>query len=69
MTTDNKNNKSKQWMRYASLGTQIMVYLFIAVFGGLKLDKWLHATPLFIIVLPTIALLWVFIQLYRQLVK
>lgn len=56
-------------MRYTSLGTQIMVYLFLAVFGGLKLDEWLHATPLFIIVLPTIALLWVFIQLYRQLVK
>lgn len=34
-------------MRYTSLGTQIMVYLFLAVFGGLKLDEWLHATPLF----------------------
>lgn len=56
-------------MRYTALGSQILVFLALGVFGGLKLDEWLHATPLFIITLPALALIGVFIQLYKQLVK
>lgn len=67
--TNNKSNKNKQWMRYTALGSQILVFLALGVFGGLKLDEWLHATPLFIITLPALALIGVFIQLYKQLVK
>jgi hypothetical protein len=64
-----KKQKNNQWMRYTALGTQILAFLALGVFGGLKLDEWLHATPLFITTLPALALIGVFVQLYKELVK
>ncbi|HZF65059.1 MAG TPA: AtpZ/AtpI family protein [Chitinophagaceae bacterium] len=44
-------------MRYAGLGMQIFVSLGLAVFIGVKLDKWLKlAIPVFAWVLPLIVL-------------
>lgn len=65
----NKNQigKSVNAMRYAAWGTQMMVLLAIGVWGGLKLDEWLHTKPLFLIVFPLLALTFSLIQLYRQL--
>ncbi|MFZ9388074.1 MAG: AtpZ/AtpI family protein [Chitinophagaceae bacterium] len=53
-------------MRYAALGTQIMAALVIGVFAGLKLDKWLHSSPLFASVLPLLILSLLFYRLYRE---
>jgi hypothetical protein len=39
-------------LRYAGLGTQLLVSIGIAVFIGLKADQWLHTLPLFSCVLP-----------------
>jgi len=44
-------------LRYLGFATQIMVSLALAVFVGLKLDKWLSfATPLLVWVLPLLIL-------------
>lgn len=43
--------------RYLGLATQIMVSLGLAVFFGLKLDKWLSfSTPLLVWILPLLVL-------------
>ena len=45
-------------MRYASWGTQIFVLLGLAVWGGLKLDKFLKTPlPLLVWILPFIILI------------
>lgn len=68
MTTS--NDKNRQMMKYVGLGTQWMVMLSIAVWGGYKLDgmtAW--KVPVFTIILPLIALgisLW---QLIKDLNK
>lgn len=47
----------KLLLKYLGLGTQIMVSLALAVFAGLKLDKWLSfSTPLLVWILPLLVL-------------
>jgi len=60
------NNSKRDLLRYAGLGTQMLVSIGIAVFIGLKADKWLHTLPLFSCVLPLLVLAAIFYQLMRQ---
>jgi len=53
-------------MRYAGLGTQLLVSIGIAVFIGLKADQWLHSSPLFSCTLPLLVLLAIFYKIMRQ---
>jgi len=56
--------------KYLSLATQIMVALGIAVFGGLKLDKWLSfKTPLLVWVLPLLVLIGMIWQVIKDTSK
>ena len=60
------NNNNRDLLRYASLGTQLLVSIGLAVFAGLKLDKWLHTLPLLASVLPLLTLLVIFYKLMRE---
>jgi len=53
-------------MKYAGLGTQLLVAIGLSVFVGLKIDKWLHTSPLFACVLPLLALSAIFYKLYKD---
>ena len=53
-------------MRYASLGTQLLAAIGLAVFLGLKLDRWLHTSPLLACILPLLVLSVIFYKLYRE---
>jgi F0F1-type ATP synthase assembly protein I len=59
---DNK----KFFLRYASLGTQLLAAIGISVFAGLKADKWLHTSPLFVCALPLIVLSVIFYKIFRE---
>lgn len=59
-------SNNRELLRYAGLGTQIMAALGIAVFAGIKTDKWLHTFPLLACVLPLIVLSAVFYKLFRE---
>ena len=57
-------------MRYAGLGTQIFVTLGIAVFLGLKADKWFGISiPLLVWVLPLAMLVVIITKLIRDTFK
>jgi len=53
-------------IRYAGLGTQMLVAIGIAVFIGLKADQWLHSSPLFSCALPLLVLFALFYKILRQ---
>jgi len=53
-------------IRYAGLGTQMLVFISIAVFVGLKADQWLHSSPLFSCALPLLVLFSLFYKIMRQ---
>jgi chromate transport protein ChrA len=51
------NKNYSDILRYASIGTQIFVGLGLAVYIGLKADKWLKiSAPLLVIILPVMVL-------------
>lgn len=64
------NNKNKDFMRYAGLGSQMMATLGVMTWLGWYLDKktsWNF--PLFIIILPLIGLiiaLWQLIKAFNK---
>ncbi|HWJ27015.1 MAG TPA: AtpZ/AtpI family protein [Flavisolibacter sp.] len=65
-----KQSNTSDIMRYASLGTQIFVSLGIAVFAGLKADKWLKIPfPLLVWALPFIVLCIMIYKLIKETSK
>jgi F0F1-type ATP synthase assembly protein I len=70
MNSKPPSNSNKQFfLRYASLGTQLIAALGLAVFIGLKADKWLKTLPLFSCVLPLLTLIGIFYKLMRETAK
>jgi hypothetical protein len=60
----------KLLLKYLGLGTQIMVSLALAVFAGLKLDKWLKfTTPLLVWILPLLVLVGMIWQIIKDTSK
>jgi F0F1-type ATP synthase assembly protein I len=56
-------------MRYAGLATQLLVAIGLAVFIGLKADKWLHCFPLLTCLLPLVVLGAIFFKIFRDTSK
>jgi hypothetical protein len=56
----------KDLLRYAGLATQLLTYLSIAVFGGIKLDRWWHCFPLLTALFPLLVLAAVFYKLFKE---
>lgn len=62
-----KSTPTNDLMRYAGLGSQILVSLGIAVFGGYKIDKWLKIPlPLLVWLLPLIVLIAMIYKLIKE---
>lgn len=68
MDTSNSpsNRNNKDILRYAGLGTQLLVAIGLGVFLGLKADHWLHTSPLMACVLPLLVLAGIFYKLIRE---
>ena len=57
-------------MRYAGLGTQILVSLGLGVFAGYKIDKWLKISfPLLVWLLPLVILCMMIYKLIKETSK
>jgi hypothetical protein len=64
------NNNYSDLLRYASMGTQIFVALGLAVFVGLKVDKWLRiSAPLLVLILPVIVLVGIIYKIVKETSK
>ena len=62
-----KSTPTNDLMRYAGLGSQILVSLGIAVFAGYKIDKWLKIPlPLLVWLLPLIVLIAIIYKLIKE---
>lgn len=61
------NSASKDLMRYAGLGGQILIAIGIAVFVGYKADKWLHVSfPLLVWLLPLLVVSAMIYKLVKE---
>jgi len=62
-----KSTPTSDLMRYAGLGSQILVSLGLAVFAGYKVDKWLKLPlPLLVWLLPLIVLIAMIYKLIKE---
>ena len=56
----------RQLMRYAGLSTQVAVSVGVAVWLGMKADKWLKLSfPIFSVVVPLLVIVYVLIELIK----
>jgi len=62
-------DRNRDIMRYVGLGTQWLVMLGLAVWGGLALDKKLGFKALFVVVFPLVSLILSLWQLIRTFNK
>lgn len=63
-------NSSNDLLRYAGLGGQILVAIGLAVFAGLKLDKWIGlAFPLLVWLLPLLVVSMMILKLIKETSK
>ena len=71
MESKQRSNKNySDLLRYASMGTQIFVGLGLAVFIGLKVDKWLKiSAPLLVLILPVIVLVGIIYKIVKETSK
>jgi chromate transport protein ChrA len=64
------NKPSNDLLRYAGLGGQILVSLGLAVFVGLKLDKWIGMPfPILVWLLPLVVVSMMIIKLIKETSK
>jgi hypothetical protein len=62
-----RSTPTNDLMRYAGLGSQILVSLGIAVFAGYKIDRWLKMPlPLLVWLLPLIVLIGIIYKLIKE---
>jgi len=64
-----QTERKNQVLQYAGLGTQMLVLLGLGVWAGLYLDEKWNCSPLFLIVLPVLALAISLVNVYRQLTR
>ncbi len=43
------NKKTRALFAYSSIGIQLALFVFVFVFGGYKLDKYLNSSPWFLL--------------------
>jgi F0F1-type ATP synthase assembly protein I len=70
MEQQNNHSNKSNLMKYAGLATTWLLTLLVAVFLGYKLDGWLKwGFPLFIILLPVIAIIYLLWQIIKDFSK
>lgn len=61
MTSDNKKKRGtkpvKSWAKYTGLVFQGMAIIGLGVFGGIKLDQYLHTDPIFTVTLSLLSVI------------
>lgn len=66
MSSSNKNNNN-DLLKYAGLATQLFLALGLAVFIGIKLDKWVNLSfPVLVWVLPLLILVSLMYKLINE---
>jgi F0F1-type ATP synthase assembly protein I len=69
MNSDQKKQQLNSYARYSGMGLQMLVIILAGVFGGYKLDQWLHTGPLLIIILSIISVIISIYSVTRDLLR
>jgi hypothetical protein len=67
---EGNDRNNRQLMQYAGMATQFLVVIGIAVFAGLKADRWLNwGVPVCVWALPLLAIVAMIYGIIRSISK
>jgi len=69
MNIDQKKRQLNSYTYYSGMGVQMMAIILIGVFGGYKLDQWLHTGPILIIVFSLLSVIIAIYSVTRNLLR
>jgi F0F1-type ATP synthase assembly protein I len=69
MSSDQKKQQLNSYTRYSGMGLQMLAIILVGVFGGYKLDQWLHSGPLLIIILSILSVSAAIYSVTRDLLR
>jgi len=69
MNSDQKKQQHNSYARYSGMGLQMLAIILVGVFGGYKLDQWLHSGPLLIIILSILSVSAAIYSVTRDLLR
>ena len=69
MTFDKKNRQFNVYARYSSMAIQMLVIIFLGVFGGYKLDQWLGTGPFLTVILSILSVVIAIYTVTKDLLR
>ena len=67
---EKKKRSLDNYARYSSIAFQMLAIILAGVFGGIKLDEWLHfETPVFTIILSIISVILAIYYVTKDLLR
>jgi ATP synthase protein I len=69
MNSDPGKRQLNSYARYSGMGIQMLVIILAGVFGGYKLDQWLHTGPFLTIILSVLSVFIAIYSITRDLIK
>lgn len=70
MKEEKQKNQLNNYAKYSSLGFQMLVIIFVGVFGGVKLDKYIgFKFPIFTVVFSLLAVVLAIYYAVKEFLK
>jgi F0F1-type ATP synthase assembly protein I len=69
MSLDQKKRQINAYARYSGMAFQMLAIILLGVFGGFKLDGWLHTRPYLTVILSFCSVILAIYYVTRDLLK
>lgn len=68
-TTDPEKKQPSTALKYTGIGFQMLAIIGLGVFGGIKLDQWLHTHNVFTVVLSLLSIIAAIYIVIKDFIK
>ena len=69
MSLDQKKRQLNAYARYSGMAFQMLAIILLGVFGGYKLDQWLHTKPILTVLLSICSVILSVYYVTRDLLR
>jgi F0F1-type ATP synthase assembly protein I len=69
MNLDRNKKALNNYARYSSIAFQMLAIILLGIFGGFKLDEWLHSKPFLTIILSLLSVILAIYFVTRDLLR
>jgi F0F1-type ATP synthase assembly protein I len=69
MNLDRNKRSLNNYAKYSSMAFQMLVIILLGIFGGYKMDQWLHTKPVLTVVFSLSSVILAIYFVTRDLIK